>query len=136
MCVLEGMGVSNVRDRRGVGPERWWRGSEGMRSHLGLLGSKATSALGCASLETVLESSGHILEVASAAGTDGLSSLSLLGPVVCKAWSVLQFNSIGCFRYRICRRISVRCSRTLADLGRRVTARRALMLLDVERAAT
>lgn len=30
----------------------------------------------------------------------------------------------------------VRCSRTLADLGRRVTARRALMLLDVKRAAT
>jgi hypothetical protein len=100
------MGVSNVRDRRGIGPESGGGGQKGCSPRLGLLGSNATGALGCASLETVLESSGHILEVASAAGTDGLSSLSLLGPVV------------------------------LADLGSRVTARRALMLLDVKRAAT
>jgi hypothetical protein len=60
------------RDQKGCGP------------HLGLLSGSASSALGGTSLETVLESSGHILEVASAASTDGLSSLSLLGPVVCR----------------------------------------------------
>lgn len=43
----------------------------------------APGALGLASLEAVLESSGHILEVAGSAGADGLSSLRLLGPVVC-----------------------------------------------------
>jgi hypothetical protein len=130
------MGVSNVRDRRGIGPESGGGGQKGCSPRLGLLGSNATGALGCASLETVLESSGHILEVASAAGTDGLSSLSLLGPVVCKARSVLQFNSIGClFDIEFVGQY-LRCSRTLADLGSRVTARRALMLLDVKRAAT
>lgn len=39
-------------------------------------------ALGLAGLETVLESSGNTLEVSHAAGTSGLSSLSLLRPVV------------------------------------------------------
>lgn len=47
-----------------------------------LLGSRA-GALGLTVLEAVLESSRHVLEVAHAAGTDGLSALALLAPVVC-----------------------------------------------------
>lgn len=106
LYVLKGAGVFNVRGGRGVSRRGGGRDQKGCGPHLGLLGSSASSALGGTSLETVLESSGHILEVASAASTDGLSSLSLLGPVV------------------------------LADLGSRVAARRALMLLNVKRAAT
>lgn len=59
-------------------------GQMGCGPRLGLLASSASGALGLTRLESVLESSGHILEVASSAGTDGLSSLSLLGPVVCE----------------------------------------------------
>lgn len=99
-------GCSSVRGGRGVGRRGGGRDQKGCGPHLGLLSGSASSALGGTSLETVLESSGHILEVASAASTDGLSSLSLLGPVV------------------------------LADLGSGVAARRALMLLNVKRAAT
>lgn len=40
------------------------------------------STLGLADLEAVLESPGNVLEVAHAAGTDGLSPLGLLAPVV------------------------------------------------------
>lgn len=50
----------------------------------------ASSTLGLALLEAVLESPRHILEVAHAAGTDGLSPLSLLGPVVYSKLSVLS----------------------------------------------
>lgn len=57
---------------------------------------------GSASLETVLSTAADILEVAHAAGTGGLSALSLLAPLV------------------------------RADLGRGVTARSADLLLEVE----
>jgi hypothetical protein len=77
-------GCSSVRGGRGVGRRGGGRDQKGCGPHLGLLSGSASSALGGTSLETVLESSGHILEVASAASTDGLSSLSLLGPVVCR----------------------------------------------------
>lgn len=52
-------------------------------THLSLLGRSTSRTLGLASLEAVLESSGDVLEVTAAAGTDGLSPLGLLGPVVC-----------------------------------------------------
>lgn len=83
LYVLEEAGVLNVRGGRGLGQRGSGRDQKGCGPHLGLLGSSAPSALGGTSLETVLESSRHILEVASAASADGLSSLSLLRPVVC-----------------------------------------------------
>ena len=49
---------------------------------LQLLLAGGTGVLGLAGLETVLEFSRNGLEVSHAAGTGGLSSLSLLGPVV------------------------------------------------------
>lgn len=57
---------------------------------------------GSASLETVLGTAADVLEVAHAAGTGGLSALSLLAPFI------------------------------RADLGRGVTARSADLLLEVE----
>lgn len=96
----------------------------------------APGALGLASLEAVLESSGHILEVAGSAGADGLSSLRLLGPVVCtgqydmpngQAPSESRLSGRGAF---------FGVSRTLPGLSSRVAASSALMLLDVKRATT
>jgi len=81
-----------------------FQSSLGSRSRL--LDGGAGGALGDTSLEAVLEAAGDVLEVAHAAGTDGLSPLGLLGPVV------------------------------LAGLGRRVTAGGAGVLLDVKRSAT
>jgi len=54
------------------------RGGCSGRSGLG-----ASGVLGVADTEAVVESSGDMLEVLHAAGTGGLSSLGLLGPVVC-----------------------------------------------------
>jgi hypothetical protein len=69
-----------------------------------LFGLVAAGVLGLAGLEAVLELSRDLLLVPHAAGTGGLSALELLAPVV------------------------------LADLSGRVAARRALSLLDVQRA--
>lgn len=55
---------------------------------LGLAGG-APRVLGLAGLEAVLEFPGDALEVAGAAGADSLSSLRLLGPVVCGGVSML-----------------------------------------------
>lgn len=72
---------------------------------LGLSLLAESGVLGGASLEAVLESSGNVLEVAGAASADGPSPLGLLAPVV------------------------------LSHLSSRVSARGALMLLDVQRTA-
>jgi hypothetical protein len=100
---------------RGCSKRPWWkRGRAGevvkggqmeCGPRLGLLASSASGALGLTRLEAVLESSGHILEVASSAGTDGLSSLSLLGPVVCEDWSVLHVQKSVEFSISGCRRM-------------------------------
>lgn len=70
-----------------------------------LLALGATSALGGAGLEAVLEATVNLLEVPHAAGTGGLAALGLLAPVV------------------------------LANLSGGVTAVGTCRLLDVERAA-
>lgn len=46
-------------------------------------GGRTPSALGGTGLESVLELAGNGAEVPHAAGTDGLPSLGLVGPVVC-----------------------------------------------------
>jgi hypothetical protein len=43
----------------------------------------AAGTLGLASLESILEATADVLEILHAAGTGGLSSLGLLGPVDC-----------------------------------------------------
>jgi hypothetical protein len=105
------------------------------------LGGNAAGALGSAGLEAVLESARDVLEVAAAAGADGLSSLGLLAPVVC--WE-LAFLALREVLARGLSRSSNRgllawdglMGRTLAGLGGRVAARRALMLLDVHGATS
>ena len=57
---------------------RGWGGCSGTGSGLG-----ASGVLGIADTEAIVESPGDVLEVLHAAGTGGLSSLGLLGPVVC-----------------------------------------------------
>lgn len=54
----------------------------------------AAGTLGSTSLEAVLESSGNVLEVAHAAGADGLSSLSLLAPVDCRNTALVFMISL------------------------------------------
>jgi hypothetical protein len=68
--------------------------------------------------------------VSHATGTGGLSSLRLLAPVPYANHCQSSYPPIA---------ITVesdRCQRTLSGASRRVTARRASVLLDVERAAS
>lgn len=96
---------------------------------LRLLAGRTARRLGLAGLEAVLELPGDVLEVAHAAGADSLSPLSLLGPVVCRreCQSLYFGMSLSIWGIR---------QRTLPDLGRRVAARGALMLLDVKRSTS
>jgi len=84
--------------------------SKGCGTHLVLVGlghdGVVAGVLGLAVLEAVLEAPRDVLEVAHAAGAGGLPALGLLTPV------------------------------ELAGLGSGEAARRALVLLDVQRAAT
>jgi len=70
---------------------------------LRLQSSRTSRILGEPRLETILEATGNTSEVSHAAGTNGLSALCLLRPVV------------------------------LSDLGSGISAGRAGVLLDVER---
>jgi len=62
------------------------RGLAGGCSGAGSLG--ASGVLGIADTEAIVESPGDVLQVLHAASTSGLSSLGLLGPVVCEEEAV------------------------------------------------
>lgn len=127
-----------------VGEERAVSNASG-RLSLGLSLLAESGVLGGASLEAVLESSGNVLEVAGAASADGPSPLGLLAPVVCvKRW--LDYNSRRYTKHGNTRLFPMYrnigesrkggSEHTLSHLSGGVSARRALVLLDVQRTAT
>lgn len=84
-----------------------------------------SGVLGIAGTEAVVESSGDVLEVLHAAGTGGLSSLGLLGPVV--------FPGLSSW-------VSARCTSVLLDVEGSTTTTTAqdvrLVVAFTERAGT
>ena len=128
----------------------------------GSLLKRRLGVLGHTGPEAVLESAGDVLEVAHAAGADGVSALGLLAPVVCSRgfchvssfflsfifWVVALFSTLNLFAHESsqaqrgwkkdqgskCRGGSKEERRTLPGLSSRVAARGARVLLDVERA--
>lgn len=82
---------------------------------LGLSLCWSSGVVWCSGLETVLEPSGDTLEVSCPAGTGGLSSLGLLGPVVCLK---LHVSALFCSRWNYLRK----SCRTLSDFSGWVSA--------------
>jgi len=106
--------------------------SKGCGTHLVLVGlghdGVVAGVLGLAVLEAVLEAPRDVLEVAHAAGAGGLPALGLLTPVDCASSRSASSRCLHAF-------VGAE-QRTLAGLGSGEAARRALVLLDVQRAAT
>lgn len=92
----------------------------------------ATSTLGSADLEAVLEASVDDLKVSHSAAASGLSSLGLLAPVDCFEKIGKQASSNSGPKYGIC---SIgKGIRTLASLSGGIAAAGASLLLDMKRA--